>query len=294
MKHSLKYLAFFAAAVLSACSSMELSESKSLEGNFPKDFDNAEYVSLHPGLVSLQIQDYVKAYNNGLGMSKDSVTEDTLAFSADTASLHKIFTNPIYAGYTEELWEENWEPLITDSTICETRLDTVFLNLNDLTQEDTVIIRKVYRVDSLGYDDDGILIYVSGVTDTTEGTVESFTLEEGVIEFTNKGLQTKTDTLSCETIEVSSEGMIPRDQMRYLKNFNFNDTRDDLKALGKIKIDTFAVVYQYIVFGKDHGWAYRKCSKDELKNPIKSEEYPVTKLYCVDEDDFVREISDGE
>ena len=60
MKNSLSYLLALGTVALTACSSMDVSSSEALEDNFPSDFVAAEYMNLHPGLRSLQIQDYVK------------------------------------------------------------------------------------------------------------------------------------------------------------------------------------------------------------------------------------------
>ncbi|WP_288800357.1 hypothetical protein [uncultured Fibrobacter sp.] len=87
------------------------------------------------------------------------------------------------------------------------------------------------------------------------------------------------------------EGQISTAQLTFLKQFNFYDTLDDLTALTKIPVDTLAISFQYLVFGREHGWAYRKCSDAEKKNPIQAETYPAVKLYC-DDDGIIREIAE--
>ena len=87
------------------------------------------------------------------------------------------------------------------------------------------------------------------------------------------------------------EGQISTAQLTFLKQFNFYDTLDDLTALTKIPVDTLAISFQYLVFGREHGWAYRKCSDAEKKNPIQAETYPAVKLYC-DDDGISREIAE--
>ena len=84
MKKSLSYLLALGTVALTACSSMDVSSSESLVGNYPSDFNAVEYMALHPGLRSLQIQDYVSAHNSSLTLEADSVTADSAAFMADS------------------------------------------------------------------------------------------------------------------------------------------------------------------------------------------------------------------
>jgi len=98
-------------------------------------------------------------------------------------------------------------------------------------------------------------------------------------------------TKACIEISVSSDGGIPSDKRKQLLKFNFNDNLDDLTALADVPVDTFAISSQYLMFGKSHGWAYRACTDAEKNNPLQSEVYPMTKLYCAD-GDLVREIAE--
>lgn len=103
-----------------ACSSLDVNQAESMAENYPKDFVAADYMALHPGLRSLQIQDYVKDYNSKLSLDKSLISEDSAAFLADTSLLHRIYVNPIYAGYSEELWAEDWDVSISEKKDCDT------------------------------------------------------------------------------------------------------------------------------------------------------------------------------
>ena len=61
------------------------------------------------------------------------------------------------------------------------------------------------------------------------------------------------------------------------------------EKLLEVPVDTFAISYQYVLFGRSHGWPYRACKDDELDNPIQTETYPVSKFYCAD-GALIREI----
>lgn len=107
MKNKMLLLLSLGMLATVGCSSLDVSSAESVKENYPADFSYEAYMTLHPGLRSLQIQDYVSAYNKALDATVD-VSADTDQFWADTASLHQIYLNPFYAGYTEELWVEDW------------------------------------------------------------------------------------------------------------------------------------------------------------------------------------------
>ena len=75
-----------------------------------------------------------------------------------------------------------------------------------------------------------------------------------------------------------------------LRDLNFYDAANDYEVLKNIPIDTFAISYQYVIYGRDYGWAYRRCSATEAANPVKTESYPATKLYCADDNGIAHEI----
>ncbi len=287
MKNSLSYLLALGTVALTACSSMDVSSSEALEDNFPSDFVAAEYMNLHPGLRSLQIQDYVKNYNSALTLEADSVAADTAAFMADTATLHQIYVNPFFAGYNEALWTEDWAASTTPKTTCG--LDTVYVRVKPADATPVTVY-----LGSLTYAEDGTTITaVSGYSDSTKTTEVSYEIDGTNYSIVTQLGSTKTvvDSSDCVTVVDTTSGEIPTDKKKQLLKFNFENTRADLIALQAIPVDTFAISSQYLMYGQAHGWAYRACRDEEKMNPIQSEVYPMTKLYCAD-DDVVREIAE--
>lgn len=284
MKNSFKYLMLLAVAALTACSSMEVDEAEAVEENFPSDFVAAEYMELHPSLRSLQVRDYVDAYNDNLGLSKEEIEADTAAFMADTAQLHKIYTEPTLGGYSEELWEESWESYYEDSTSCIIETDTVSMKLDDLVNEQVLTV----YVESITYDAEGVITEIQGYEDSAKTSAVTHVISTDLT-VAKRGTVTVPDTISCETIQVEISGGLTKDVVRQLKLFSFHDTEKDYEKLLKVPVDTFAISYQYVLFGRSHGWPYRACKDDELDNPIQTETYPVSKLYCAD-GALIREI----
>ena len=281
------YSSILAMLALAACSSMEVDSDEAVAENFPADFVASEYVQLHPELVSLQVRDYVKDYNKSLDLDNDAVTADTTAFMADTAKLHVIFTDPQLGGFDESIWIENWTDNVSEKDSCTiTKIDTISVGLRDIAGDSAV---HVYKVDSLGYGEDNKLVYVRGLSDSSDASskvdypidAEKYKLEPKLI--------VKDTIQTCEKVNVTVKGGIPKDQRKYLFKFNFNNTQDDIKSLKKIELDTTAIVDQYLVYGKLHGWAYRSCSGAEKSNPVGMESYPAKLLYC-DDNGVAREI----
>ncbi len=284
MKNSFKYLMLLAVAALTACSSMEVDEAEAVEENFPSDFVAAEYMELHPSLRSLQVRDYVDAYNDNLGLSKEEIEADTAAFMADTAQLHKIYTEPTLGGYSEELWEESWESYYEDSTSCIIETDTVSMKLDDLVNDQVLTV----YVESITYDAEGVITEIQGYEDSAKTSAVTHVISTDLT-VAKRGTVTVPDTISCETIQVEISGGLTKDVVRQLKLFSFHDTEKDYEKLLEVPVDTFAISYQYVLFGRSHGWPYRACKDDELDNPIQTETYPVSKLYCAD-GALIREI----
>ena len=54
-----------------------------------------------------------------------------------------------------------------------------------------------------------------------------------------------------------------------LLKYNFVGVADDWGALQAIPVDELAISQQYLMFGKGHGWTYRKCRLDESNLPIR-------------------------
>lgn len=284
MKNSFKYLMLLAVAALTACSSMEVDEAEAVEENFPSDFVAAEYMELHPSLRSLQVRDYVDVYNDNLGLSKEEIEADTAAFMADTAQLHKIYTDPTLGGYSEELWEESWESYYQDSTSCIIETDTVSMKLDDLVNAQVLTV----YVESITYDAEGVITEIQGYEDSAKTSAVTHVISTDLT-VAKRGTVTVPDTISCETIQVEISGGLTKDVVRQLKLFSFHDTEKDYEKLLKVPVDTFAISYQYVLFGRSHGWPYRACKDDELDNPIQTETYPVSKFYCAD-GALIREI----
>lgn len=95
-----------------------------------------------------------------------------------------------------------------------------------------------------------------------------------------------------------------------LLKYNFVGVADDWGALQAIPVDEVAISQQYLMFGKGHGWTYRKCRLDESNLPIRDpkvfedennvsngveseaeyKQYVDTGLYCYDEANGVDRI----
>lgn len=302
MKKMKKFLPLISLAALMACSSMDVSESESVAENYPDDFDVTVYMELHPELRSLQIQDYVSNYNSALGYTSDVITEDTTAFMTDTAQLHVIFTTAEYAGYTEDIWEEDWMSIsvtTVDTVLTPTLIDTVSIKLDSMdTDADTVVSVLTVYYPTFDLDEETNSVgTVSGYSDSDTTTAEaiSYEADSAAIIVLWKYITLDTleyDTTVTETVE-TTEGSIPTAHRTLLKKFDFYDTSDDLASLETVPWDTAAFSYQFIAFGSSHGWAYRYCTDDEASNTIRgSDVYPASTYYCEDEDGIVREITE--
>lgn len=310
MKLLNKYLISFAALAFAACSSMDIDDAEAVSENFPEDFDDAVYMELHPELVSMQVRNYIADYNASVKESlvPDSIIADSNAFSADTALLHQIYATPCYGGYGETRWADAWAPVITDSLVCQLKEVYVQLNLwkkttvkdsagTDSTSEGKVDSTTFSLVAPITVVKDSAdttkFVSVTGMPkdDTTATDPVTYVISDSLDVLTGKLMgTTKTDTASCDTIPNEKPGSLKSVDVTFLHGFNFIDTRDDWKKIKAVPIDTFAISLQYVLYGESHGWAYRKCKDTEKDNPKISEEYPVTKRYCVDAKGVVREI----
>lgn len=299
MKKMKKFLPLISLAALMACSSMDVSESESMAENYPDDFDVTVYMELHPELRSLQIQDYVSNYNTALGLEKEAITEDTTAFLADTAQLHVIFTTPEYAGYSEDIWEEDWMSIsitVVDTVLTPTEFDTIYVKLDSINaeSEDTTVLTVYYPKFDLDEETNSVGT-VSGYTDSDSTEAVSYYADSVSIIVLWKYLKLDTlayDTTITESVE-TTEGSLTTAHKTLLKKFSFYDTTDDLAALETVPWDTAAFSYQFIAFGSAHGWAYRYCTDEEANNTIRgSDVYPASAYYCEDEDGVVREITE--
>jgi hypothetical protein len=304
----------FSAAVASAligCSSMDVDDEEALAGNFPADFSDAAYIQLHPELVRVQIKDFVASYNskladaakaNGTQAAFDSTKEADVAKYADsTEMLHTIMVSTQLGGFTEADWEKDWAGGTKDSVFAsETKRDTLILAIDDSTDAAAPVVTLVYFgvkkgavTGKIDYAEDGTTITAVHGYKTCDKTACSDTVDIEITEkmsFNKKGTKAETDTLKMDTISVPTAGAISAAHMKVLNQLNFYGVDDDLTMLQSVAIDTFAISYQYVMFGRAHGWAYRPCTEAEKANPVKTEVYPATKLYC-DDNGQIREIN---
>ena len=291
MKHIRLYLTTLAAVLMAACSSMEVDDNELYAENFPKDFVDSVYMELHPELVSLQIKQFVKDHNDSLKTNMDAdryqkmYDKDTAAFSQDTSVLHEIFVTPFYVGFPEEDWVDVWTPITTYDVNCVTNMTyrEVYLVIGSDTAK-----TKVY-VDSVKFDEKGNFASIYGKTDSTAASKE-FVIGD-TISYYNKGA-VYDSTEVCDSVEVIQDGQLSAIQKSLVVSFNMYDKDNDLAALKKVPIDTKAVVYQYLVYGKLHGWTYRYCAAAEKKNPVRpvlDVSETTDKLYC-DDNGVAREI----
>ena len=125
MKYIRLYLTALTAAMMAACSSMEVDDNELNSENFPKDFSDTVYMQLHPELRSIQVRNYVKERNARL---KDSLSadayqalydSDTTAFYTDTAKLHEIFVDAQCLNFAEEDWSDIWMEIVSPDVECK-------------------------------------------------------------------------------------------------------------------------------------------------------------------------------
>ncbi len=290
---------------------MDVDDEEALAGNFPADFSDAAYIQLHPELVRVQIKDFVASYNskladaakaNGTQAAFDSTKEADVAKYADsTEMLHTIMVSTQLGGFTEADWEKDWAGGTKDSVFAsETKRDTLILAIDDSTDAAAPVVTLVYFgvkkgavTGKIDYAEDGTTITAVHGYKTCDKTACSDTVDIEITEkmsFNKKGTKAETDTLKMDTISVPTAGAISAAHMKVLNQLNFYGVDDDLTMLQSVAIDTFAISYQYVMFGRAHGWAYRPCTEAEKANPVKTEVYPATKLYC-DDNGQIREIN---
>jgi len=204
-------------------------------------------------------------------------------------------------GFTEADWEKDWAGGTKDSVFAsETKRDTLILAIDDSTDAAAPVVTLVYFgvkkgavTGKIDYAEDGTTITAVHGYKTCDKTACSDTVDIEITEkmsFNKKGTKAETDTLKMDTISVPTAGAISTAHMKVLNQLNFYGVDDDLTMLQSVAIDTFAISYQYVMFGKAHGWAYRACTEAEKANPVKTEVYPATKLYC-DDNGQIREIN---
>jgi hypothetical protein len=300
MKKLYQGLMIIATAALTACSSMEVNDADAVAENYPEDFDAGVYLELHPILLTLQKLDYVSDANAAFKASMDSATyvakvnEDSLAFAADTASVHTFYTSPKYAGFNETTWDSLWIEK-TDTTILKDTVSKISqVTLDTLDADGKVKGSQIVYVDSVSMDSAGELIaVVYGKLDSTATEAVTVEIDRTTISINNKAIKkTVVEVKDVPKIDTIPPGL-DASVRKYVFTYNIYGATNDLAVLENLTPDTEAAALQFIAFGKSHGWAYRRCKAEEQANtavdPIYGVEYPATKLYC-DDNGTVREI----
>lgn len=304
-----KFKILFSVAVASAivgCSSMAVDDEEALEGNLPADFRSADYMAIHPELARVQYRDYVTLYNaNVEAEAKKAGDEAVAAFKAlketdeaefleNTEMLHGLLTDPYFGGFTEESWELSWQPSVKTDTV---KTPITIQRKLVLVGEDTLVVYFAIKGDSsmtgsISRDSSGAITAVEGFTDSTLDAASAFTSEVGEGKpYKLKGNSIVLDTVG-ENIEVKTEevaGGLSGDHIKMAKQLNLIGISADYDSLRAVPVDTFAISYQFVMYGRDYGWAYRFCTEAEKSNPVQTEVYPVKKLYC-DDNGIAREI----
>lgn len=276
----------FSAAIASAfigCSSMDVDEQEAYSENLPGDFSSNGYMALHPELRYLQIKDCVFEHNASLSLTPEEIAQDSLLFAANSSQLQVMYSDPYMGGYTDTEWEDTVAvdvyKVIKDSankTVDSSTILTVYL-----CDVEGKISHNAKKGNAIN------LLKGSVGTPCVEGDqvlISDSTYELAANPFPEDGMHI--------VMKPITGGSIPANKMKKLREFNFNDQADDLAAITTLcPIDTFAISYQYVLFGKIHGWAYRTCTDAEKNNPISaippasdSSWTAATKLYCRDGD----------
>lgn len=273
----------------------------------------------------------------------EAYKSDTSRFFSDSLTLYSLYTNPYIggvAGYTADNWLSNWnrpDTVTTKDTI--THLDTLKLVAKktikdgDSTKTENLIVymdrdlgkgKITYNADSLAV---GKLIVTQfeGYTDTTyETAAEPVVLSEDIV--LNKLATGKKEVLDSVkvTVTITPTVGLALDKKTYIAKFNYYDDLDaqgqpvvvdDTLKLASVPMDSNAISFHYVMFGKVHGWAYRYCKDSELKNTrgceddyslcdnmeegaakntcyslISCDMYPTNDLYCFDSTSNVSRI----
>lgn len=290
----------FSVAVASAligCSSMDVEEEEALSENFPADFSKSEYMAIHPELLYLQYKDYIVNVNNAFKEAageafEEKLAADQAAFEKNVDQLQALYLDPYVGrvlGYNEEEWAADMAGQTVDDTVT---VQVYKINKDTTAEEKTYVVDEtpltVYLCD---HEQNKIVAKKNAGISQLKGVIgEECTTEN----YSGVSINISDSTYkivegSFTTAPKKLAGGVPADKMKLLSNFNFYETTDDYKALQAVVIDTSAIVNQYVVFGRLHGWGYRKCTEAEKTNPALTEEYPTKKLYC-DDNGTAREI----
>lgn len=269
MKKMHQFILMASAAFLAACSSMDIDDDVALSENFPSDFKAEEYLAINPQVRNQSIRQYASKYNANLkdSLGNDAYTalasSDEKAFTSDTAVLHKIYVE--IGGRSENDWAAAWRPL--DSIVNDTIRDSaaiVSFSLRDLAEKTNL---EVF-VDSIVKGADNKIVTIIGKTDSTAATSTEYAVTTDTTVATGFYIR-KTNYGDAEILEIKSDTIqiIPTEltgaDLGYVKTFNFIGVADDYGMALAAPIDTFAVTYHYVLYGKSHGWAYRPCKESE-------------------------------
>lgn len=285
-----------AMAALVGCSSMEVNDVDAVVENYPSDFDASVYLQLHPVLLTMQIQDYVADRNAKLKASMDAdaykamVTEDSLAFVQDTASLRRFYTSSRYADFPQEKWDSLWMEK-QDTTVEKIKEFPIKkVTLDSLDSAGAAYAQLPIYVDSLVFDTAGMIQTVYGKLDTTE-EAEAIEVEIDKVTVKVNTKLTERDSVTRDSIIITPVPPgIDKSVTRFTLPYNIYGVERDIDTLNVIIPDTEAAALQFIAFGRSHGWAYRRCHESEKNNEEAGEvAYPTKKLYC-DDNGVVREI----
>jgi hypothetical protein len=239
-----------------------------------------------------------------------SVAVDTAAYYADTAGLHKILVDRLLGGFTEADWQSDWNVSYTKTDSVITSKDTILFRIDSVAGADTVkIMLKLLKdgdttkTGEFTYDatDPAKIAKIKGyryeykdkkwVSADSTALVE-VEMADGMSIAKKNGVETVLDTIGHVIDSVAVSGGLSKDHLKILKALNLYGSSKDFDLLKAVPIDTFAVSYQYVMFGRDHGWAYRRCTEAEKANPSYNlDVFPAEKLYCADEDGLTHEIN---
>lgn len=287
MKKFHQYIVIMAAAALTACSSLDVDESEEYSENFPADFVDSVYMEIHPYLRAAQIKDYVKERNDAFKASMDADAfkkkseADLEKFQADSAQMKEIYMDPFMVGFSEDHWDEELSDVEEPEISCSSTKD--YKSLLIVKGTDTA---KVF-VDKVKFTEDGNFDTVTGYTDPETKVSQDYVIGT---EYSVASVGAVYDTLKvCDTTLVKVPGQLGAISSSLINNFNLLETEKDYEEAKKAPLDLWAIAYQYLFFGRSHGWAYRYCKESEKDNEIQLEaEYPVTSdLFCYDADDEV-------
>lgn len=230
----------------------------------------------NPGITAAEIdagaaaaRDSVMNYYNNTVVAADEAD-----FAANEATIHWLYVNP-YIGGAWGFSEANWKKVIADTTAVTIYKVNKVVDAEDSTKFERVPDTENPLVMTLCKPKTGSKITRSTKQGATYGKIISL---NGVIGGTCDGTESAIaisdstyvvaegeTAFTIENKEVSA--VEDAAAMKILKNINLHGTADDTTAISNIPVDYFSIGYHFVLFGKHHGWAYRKCKDSERSNP---------------------------